>query len=169
MRYIKTFENFDDNFVFLQQSKFWKNIFQKGDKLHIHIYELANEMESYANKQKETKKFARGGYSIPDDKSIVREMENEYINLVKKLLKGKVISFDDADFGSHFGICDSVSFDSNSAPGSPDTPDDNTFNTNFVQIMMMNSDRDWLNVDDEVIVHLDIDPEEYKNTDKFNI
>ena len=51
MRHIKTYEKFDDDFVFLQQAKFWKNIFQKGDKLYINLYKLSDEMFEFANKE----------------------------------------------------------------------------------------------------------------------
>ena len=165
MRHIKTYEKFDDDFVFLQQAKFWKNIFQKGDKLYINLYKLSDEMFEFANKERETKKFSRGGYSIPDDKTIISDMDDQYRKIIRKLLTNKVISFDDSDSGSHFGICFNVSFESGPT-GFP--VDEYVFQFEYLAIKLEGDD-EYYNVDDEVIVHLDIDPEQYKLRTKFNL
>ena len=157
MKYIKTYEGYGYR---------WENIVEKNGKLYIKIYKLRHEMEDYANKIRENKKITRGGYSIPDDKEIVSNMEIEYEDLIKKLLKNKVISFKDSELIDHFGICNNITFDSGPSGGIKE--DQYTFLFEYLCIKL----DEWYNLEgeeEEVIVHLDIDPETYKNKSKFNL
>lgn len=158
MKYIKTYENHNYK---------WNNITEKDGKIYINSYKLVNEMQNAANKTRENRKYTRGGYSIPDDVDIMLNMEEEYRNLITKLLKNKVISFDDCDFRSHFGICYNISFES--GPFTFDeTIDKDTFQFEWLSIKLDGSD-EYYNVDEEIIVHLDIDPKIYKIGNKYNI
>lgn len=156
MRYIRTYEGYGYK---------WENIIEKDGKLYIQVYELANEMEKYANKERETKKFSRGGYSIPDDDKIIIEYDDEYRRLIKKLLTGKVVTFScvDCEETEHTGICEFVGI----YPGI-EAGDDDTFRTSHIQIDIENLEYSH-NLEGDVIVHLDIDPEIYKNSSKYNL
>jgi len=157
MKYIKTFEDYGYR---------WKNIIEKDGNLYINLHQLIFEMENHANKVRENKKLTRGGYSIPDDNKIVSDMETEYITLVRNLIENKVISFNDPDFGSHYGLCTNVSFES--GPFTEDSKNDSIFQFEYISIKIDNEE-DYYNVDEEVIVYLDLDSEMYKTKSKFNI
>ena len=141
MKYIKTYEGYGYE---------WKNIYEKDGKLYIHLYKLASEMEE----------------SAKGDKYIVAKKENEYCKLVKKLLRGNVITFSCADCSKkeHTGICDRVEFHS----GLDSTPDD-VFQLEYIHIKLENMKGDENIEDDKVIVHLDTDPEIYRETQKYNL
>jgi hypothetical protein len=160
MKFIKTYEGYGYK---------WKNIVEKNDKLYINLYQLAREMEYSANNEREFKKLRRGHYSTPSDIEIISNQECEYRNLIFKLLIDKVISFEDENSNSHFGICDRISFES--GPSGFVKEIQYTFQFEYISIRIYEED-EWYNVgagNKDVIVHLNIDPEIYKNNIKFNI
>ena len=155
MKYLKTYEEYRFK---------WNGIVEKDGNLYISLYKLANEMEESANNERETKKFVRGGYYIPDDKNIVKDKEEYYIRFVKKLLIDKLITFDSEDYGKNLtGICKDVIFD-----GGFEAKPENTFNIEHIHISL-DSLEDEASIYEEVIVHSDEDAEQYKLRTKFNL
>ena len=124
----------------------WKNIWKKDGKLHVSVYALANEMEKSIT-YKDTP-----GSAIDPRKVAISEKEREYVHLVRHLLEGKVITFSCSDcYPSdwHTGICDKVEFH-----GGFEYESEDRFQVEDI---------------DEVVVHLDIDPEMYRDSKKYNI
>jgi len=146
MKYLHLFENQNESYPYE-----WENIVQKGNKLYIYVYELANEMESdVAGKGKEE----------------LVKMEHTYYKLIRNLLIGKVITFDCEECSiEHTGICDTVGFSS----GRYEEGSDDTFQVQFVHISTEDIDDQHNIEDEEIIVHLDIDPETYRTANKYNL
>ena len=154
MKYIKTYE------IHKVFSK-WKNIWEKDGKLHVSLYALANEMEESIT-YKDTP-----GSAIDPHKVAISEKEREYVHLVRHLLEGKVITFSCSDcYPSdwHTGICDKVEFH-----GGFEDESEDRFQVEHIQIKLEDL-KEPHNIDiDEIVVHLDIDPEMYRDSKKYNI
>ena len=142
MKYLKSYENSSYN---------WKNIYEKNGKLYINLYSLSNEMEKSV--------FGK-------DKYIIAEKEVEYYKLVKKLMIDKVITFSCTDCieDKHTGICENIDFE-----GGFEEDNDHAFQLEFIKIKLEGSE-DFHNIDDDlVIIHTDIDPKLYRETEKYNL
>ena len=146
MKYIKTYED---------KKYGYNNIVEKDGKLHIYVYQLAKEMEESVV---QNNKSALNPFAIK---------EKEFVNLVRKLLVGKVISFSCGDcypWTWHTGVCDYVDFDSDFLG-----EDKNGFMINFISIKLEDF-REPHSIDiDEIIVDLNIDADTFRNANKYNL
>lgn len=151
MKYIKLFEWFGKQHPNYE----WKNITIEDGNIVVYVYDLADEMERTV---------------LGTNKYIIKEKEDEYINLVKKLLLGKVITFTCTECreDTHTGICERVEFVGNGYPGGPQSPDDR-FDIAAISIELEDSDMDHNLESDKIIIHLDIDPQIYRDSKDYNI
>ena len=146
MKHLKVFEAY--------KNYKWNNIYQKGDKLYIHVYNLSHEMLDTLGKN-------------PDDRfdQDVHNLENEYCELIEELLEGKVITFSCSDCSvNHTGVCEYIYFESGFQPA-----ENGFFEAEYLQIKLEESSETHNIDDDKIIVHLDGDPELYRNINKYNI
>lgn len=148
MKYLKLYESHPYN---------WKNITEKNNKLFINIYQLASEMEDSLNFKK---------ILTLNETQIgrLREKEQEYIKLVKKLLVDKIITFNSSYEANLTGICKDVEFHSGFGDASP-----NGFQFEYINIILEDEEEEFDIGDEDVIVHLDIDPNVYRDSKKYNL
>jgi hypothetical protein len=142
MKHLKSYES---------TSKYnWKNIYEEDGKLYINVYKLIYEMEE----------------TVRDlGKNEILKKEDEYRYLLETSFIGKVISFQCSDCGeTHTGICEDVEFHT----GFED-PGNNRFQVDFIQFVIEDIDDSHAIDDDKITVHLDIDPELYRNIKRYNI
>ena len=151
MKYIKTFEDV----LYPYQ---WKNIVRNGNELYVHLYELAAEMEE---------KIFREGR----DKYEYDRMGKYYINLVRDLLEGKVITYhSDEEDETVTGICESVNFES--AFGlTQEGDDEDRFQFDYILLKLeeKNYEENLSDDNDEIVVHLDEDTNLWREMGKYNL
>ena len=138
MKYLRSYEGYNYE---------WKSIIKKNNKLYVHLYILASEMEMSV-----------------DDEHNITERETEYFTLVKKLMIGKVITFSSADSDVDKGICEDIEFHSGF-----EFIDDDKFQIEYIQIRLENMEYAENIDDDLVIIHTEIDPDVYRETKKYNL
>jgi len=142
MKHLRIYENFSK----------WINITEKDGVILLNIYGLANEMLDSINEE-------------PDKRTQeeIDEIEKKYASLVRQLLINKVITLYTIDLDKHKGICDDVSFE-----GEYITPEKGYFGFGNVFISLEDADL-YLIPDEDVIIHLNEDPEMYRAINKYNI
>lgn len=154
MKYLKFYESHPYN---------WKNIIEKNGKLYINIYALSSEIE-------ETLNFKEDQILTNKEKDALRNKEKEYRNLIRKLLIENVITFDSSYEDNITGICEDVEFHSGFGDAKP-----NGFQFEYINIKIENLNNDEeldeaLDIGDEdVIIHLDVDPNVYRDSKKYNL
>jgi hypothetical protein len=154
-KFNKTYENYEALYPAFSAS-FWNNIEVKDNIITANIYKLANEMLDSINENPDDR-----------DKDEVKKMEQEYIQLIRGLLVGKVISFEcsDCKVSKHKGVCQNILFEN----GILSSPDKGFFDIEYIQIKLENTD-DYHNIeDDEFKIYLNEDPELYRATSKYNL
>lgn len=158
MKHLKLYEQYSKT-IFK-----WKNIQKVDEKIYVNVYQLLEEMYN----------------SIIDttDSEIVEKKEKEYINLISKLFKGNVITFEPNDSYNTYddkvtGICDRVTYFS--PPDILNDDDDVNYTFAIDSIgLFLKYDEDYneyilSNDDDLVVVHMDIDPKIYKMMKQYNL
>jgi hypothetical protein len=94
-----------------QIKAYFKSIFPEFDEDRVYVSDMKKMVKWYEILKANDLLEFDGEAEAKGDKMLVGKMENEYINLVKKLLIDKVITFSCGDCSEdHTGICEYVEF-----------------------------------------------------------
>lgn len=125
----------------------WKNIYEEDGNLYINLYKLADEIQ----------------FDAINNKYDLVKIESDYYDLVRKLLIGKVITFYSEEYGVITNICDKIEFYAGFGKI------EGRFKLGFIEIKTENiEDSDNID-DDKVIIHLNIEPDLFRSTQKYNL
>lgn len=148
MKHLKIYEQY------FNTSYEWKSITKVGEKLHVDVYSLM--VEFYISVSDNT------------NPEIVQDKEAEYIEFVAELLEDKVITFNANIDEKITGICKTVEYFS--GPFMQNDLNIYEFSIETVGIYLEDDNYEYIvSGDDEVIIHMDIDADIYRNSKKYNL
>jgi hypothetical protein len=137
----KIFEEF--NFLY------WENIREEDSNLYVDLYSLSHEMEEKAD----------------GDVDKIRYYEDLYCDTIRDLLEGKVITLDSEDLDEPLKcVCEEVEFEGGHLPKG-----DDEFQLEFIHIKFEDENMTYGVGQEPIIVHLNEDPDVYRNTKKYNL
>lgn len=148
MKHLKVYEKFP---YISKLDRIFLNGIEFGDNLTVNVYKLA--FDFYDN--------------IEDKKNInnLDKAEKDYMDLIKKLFLNNVIEFTTYNSKEKvMGICKEIKFDIDEY----DRHDECYFELNFIFLKLENDDV-YIIDDSGLVTIYDIDPDIYRNGEKYNL
>lgn len=153
MKYLIKYESYNEYIPNIWRNTSFKNISLKDDKIYVKPFSLANEMINSIIKNDKYTKRAQ-----------ILHKEKEYRDLLNDILLNKVITFMNDNGNYITDIFTEIRF----LGGHQGIPD-NSFQFDIIEISVEHEEDGFVLDDDEIIIHLNIDPKTFRGSKKFNL